>query len=75
VAILFGGLYYNLKEYRYSPIRDKQFAQEVAEDEAFLNKDEAQEEVNNNQNKDCTPPKAVIAMGHKDMWLKHHGCK
>jgi len=23
----------------------------------------------------CTPPEWAIKMGHKDMWLEHHGCK
>jgi hypothetical protein len=74
VAILFGGLYFNLKEYRYSPIKDKEFAKEVAEDEEFLNED-INDEAKSAKNKDCTPPEAVIAMGHKQMWLEHHGCK
>ena len=80
ISILFGGLYYNLKEYRYSPIRDKAFAQEVADDEAFLNGEDKEnstvEDINSStSSKDCTPPQFAIDMGHKEIWLKHHGCK
>jgi len=27
------------------------------------------------KNKDCTPPEWAIKMGHREMWLEHHGCK
>ena len=24
--------------------------------------------------KECTPPSWAVAIGHRDMWLKHHNC-
>jgi hypothetical protein len=75
VSILFSGLYYSLKAYRYTPIQDKQFAKELAEDEAFLSEEDSEDKAQNSVKEDCTPPKAVVAMGHKEMWLEHHGCK
>ena len=27
------------------------------------------------EKKDCTPPKWAVAMGHKELWKEHHGCK
>lgn len=79
IFILFGSLYYSLKVGRYSPIKDKEFAKELAEDEAFLNEDDSSDdsndEIESKDNNSCTPPKWAIDMGHKEMWLKHHGCK
>ena len=28
-----------------------------------------------NNKKDCTPPQWAIDMGHREMWMKHNGCK
>jgi len=73
--------YYGLKLTKYAPSKaDIAFQQELEEDNAFISGEEKEEtpakETNNTStNKDCTPPQWAIDMGHKEMWLEHHGCK
>ena len=57
---VFYGTYYGLKEYKYMP--KVEHASKIVS--AKIVKD-----------KDCTPPQWAIDLGHKDMWLEHHGCK
>lgn len=60
--ILFYGIFYSLKTYKYNNTTHSTIFQERIRDDI-------------NTNKDCTPPQWAINIGHKDMWLEHHGCK
>ncbi|HGZ69862.1 MAG TPA: DUF4395 domain-containing protein, partial [Nitratifractor sp.] len=68
-ALLFAGLYYGLKEYKYNGTTSSKPSQEQLDSQEF-----AKEEHTDKSNK-CTPPQWAIDIGHKEMWLKHHGCK
>jgi len=73
--------YYLLKLTKYAPSKaDIAFQKELEEDNAFISGEEEEEAPatksnTTSTNKDCTPPQWAIDMGHKDMWLEHHGCK
>ena len=56
----FYGNYYVLKEYKYMP-KVEHTSKIVSEKPTA--------------DKDCTPPQWAIDIGHKEMWLEHHGCK
>lgn len=64
-ALLFYATYHYLKEYKYTQ----------TEEAASIHKEVHHEENSTVLNKDCTPPKWAVDMGHKEMWLEHHGCK
>ena len=76
-----GASYYGLKLTKYAPTKeDIEFQKELEEDNAFISGEDEEEEsliqeANSTTKKDCTPPQWAIDMGHKEMWLKHHGCK
>jgi len=75
VITVLSGSYLGLKNTKYAPTKDDlAFQKELADDEAFLNgtDEDNKEQVNS---KDCTPPQWVLEIGHKEMWLEHHGCK
>jgi len=63
---LFYGTYYYMKEYKY-----------VTESQLEAKEFETLKPIKNEskQNKECEPPQWAIDMGHKEMWLEHHGCK
>jgi len=60
VLLAFVAIYYELKEYKYMP--------KVERTSKIISAKTA-------ENKDCIPPQWAINMGHKEMWLEHHGCK
>lgn len=62
---LFYGTYYYMKEYKY-------VTQEQLDAREF---EDIEETKSIEKNKECEPPQWAIDMGHKEMWLKHHGCK
>jgi len=57
---IFDATYYGLKDYKYMP---------KVEHKSKIVSEKIVED------KDCTPPQWAIELGHKDMWLEHHGCK
>ena len=89
--LMFYGVYYTLKTYKYHGTTSSNLTQEQIDDMEFDKEDEDEEieeiidiKKNNhkkieikkiNKKEDCQAPQWAINMGHKDMWLKHHGCK
>ena len=57
---IFYATYYGLKEYKYMP--NVEHKSKIVSEKAV-------------EDKDCTPPQWAIDIGHKEMWLEHHGCK
>ena len=83
-AFLFYGIFWGLKTYKYDGFTTSKLTQEQKDAMEFENDEEdSQESVevasteksSKADKKDCTPPQWAIEIGHKDMWLKHHGCK
>ena len=68
VLIVFVGLFYGvfmgLKVYKYHNTTSSLLIQA----QIVKNK-------NSKNDKNCNPPQWAIDMGHKEMWLEHHGCK
>ena len=75
--LLFSGLYYYLKVYKYGGGTSMQMGmtQEQKDLKEFEDDDDTASTTSTPKNKDCTPPDYAIKMGHKEMWLEHHGCK
>lgn len=76
--ILFYGVFYGLKTYKYHNTTNSNLTQEQIDEQEFGTEDD--DETTNTQDtkkpkKECTPPQWAIDMGHKEMWLEHHGCK
>lgn len=72
---LFYGVYYIMKEYKYvtqEQLDAREFNDEEFDDEEVEVAEPTQNE--SKQNKECEPPQWAIDMGHREMWLKHHGC-
>jgi len=68
IAGFFAASYYGLKLTKYVPSKDDiAFQKELKEDNAFIS--------GKDKDKDCTPPQLAIDIGHKELWLEHHGCK
>jgi len=79
-AMLFYGIFFGLKNYKYHGLTISNPTQEQLDDIEFAQDDtegdstpSIEEKVK--ENKNCTPPQWAIDMGHKEMWLEHHGCK
>ncbi len=80
---LFYGVFYGLKTYKYHGLTISNPTQEQLDDIEFAQEDDESEEAiqerspakSSENKKDCTPPQWAIDMGHKEMWLEHHGCK
>lgn len=68
-VFLFIGVYYGLKEYKYNGIASSKPSQEQLDAQEFS------ADGDTDKSDKCTPPKWAIEIGHKEMWLKHHGCK
>lgn len=69
---LFYGTYYYMKEYKYvtqEQLDAREFEDEKKSEAHIPIKDEVPQE------KNCEPPQWAIDIGHKEMWLEHHGCK
>ena len=91
VAILlyvgvFYGIFWGLKTYKYDGYTSSKVTQEQRDAAEFADEEDndksadastkvAKKDVKNDTKKDCTPPQWAVDMGHKDMWLEHHGCK
>jgi hypothetical protein len=83
VLIVFVGLFYGvftgLKVYKYHNTTSSLLTQTQIDEMEFNEEDNAEdvEQITTNKinNKNCNPPQWAIDMGHKEMWLKHHGCK
>ncbi|VAY87198.1 hypothetical protein MNB_ARC-1_735 [hydrothermal vent metagenome] len=76
--VLFYGLFYGLKTYKYDGYTSSLITQAQKDAMEFGNMDDENEDNNNeviNKNNDCDAPQWAIDMGHEDMWLKHHGCQ
>jgi hypothetical protein len=80
-AILFYGVYYGLKTYKYHGTTSSNLTQEQIDDMEFDEDDSSSEDENQNNNTEtkqtdtkCKAPQWAIDMGHEDRWLKHHGC-
>jgi len=73
---IFYGIYWGIKEYKYDGYSTAKMTQEKKDALEFGDdfEDEENDEIQT-QNSDCIPPKWAIEMGHKDIWLEHHGCK
>ena len=67
--IMFYGVFYGLKTYKYHGLTTSHPTQAQLDNIEFAQADDTSEK------KDCTPPQWAIEMGHKEMWLEHHGCK
>jgi hypothetical protein len=81
---MFYGVYYGLKTYKYHGTTSSNLTQAQIDNMEFEDDDEEEstedelENKNENQkntNEDCQAPQWAIDMGHKDKWLRHHGCK
>lgn len=75
--IIFYGLFYGLKTYKYDGRTSSNLTQEQ-KDEMEFDKGETKSvilEKTKEGQADCEVPQWAIELGHKDMWLKHHGCK
>ena len=85
VAILlyigvFYGIFLGLKTYKYDGYASSKISQEQRDTAEFEDNEEdgksiESSAVDTKSKKDCTPPKWAVEIGHKDMWLEHHGCK
>jgi hypothetical protein len=67
--VLFYGIYYGLRV-KYHNTTSSNLTQHEIDSMEFGDNDNTMSE-----DSDCVPPKLVVKLGHKDMWLKHHGCK
>ena len=87
IALVYG-IFHGLKTYKYHGTTSSNLTQEQIDDMEFDKEDDDEEDGEENtkkkseniaiekvQSKDCTPPSWAVDMGHKDIWLKHHGCK
>ena len=83
-GIIFYGIFWGLKTYKYDGYTSSKITQEQRDAAEFADDEEDTEESTEKASieksskadkKDCTPPQWAIDIGHKDMWLKHHGCK
>jgi len=80
-TLLFYGIFWGLKTYKYDGYTTSKLTQEQKDEMEFEADDEdsfdsAKTAIKvDTSNKNCTPPKWAIEIGHKDMWLEHHGCK
>jgi len=78
--LMFYGVYYGLKTYKYHGTTSSNLTQEQIDDMEFANEENSSEDeeesiIQINKKDDCQAPQWAINMGHKDKWLKHHGCK
>ena len=82
-AGVFYGVFWGLKTYKYDGYASSKVTQEQKDAAEFEDEEEpkdntqtlSEDVASGNEKKDCTPPQYAIAMGHKEMWLEHHGCK
>ena len=83
-AGVFYGIFWGLKTYKYDGYTSSKITQEQKDAAEFADEEEDNEESaeaasteksSKADKKDCTPPQWAIEIGHRDMWLKHHGCK
>ena len=83
-GIIFYGIFWGLKTYKYDGYTSSKITQEQRDAAEFADDEEdtkestekvSTEKSSKADKKDCTPPQWAIEIGHKDMWLKHHGCK
>ena len=76
---MFYGVFYSLKTYKYNNTTSSNLTQEQIDDMEFEkeNKDEESDKITIEKkiDEDCQAPEWAINMGHKEKWLKHHGCK
>jgi hypothetical protein len=72
---LFYGTYYGLKEYKYAPKIEHSSKTIIINNKSTENMSKLTTIKNKESDKDCTPPQWAIDMGHKNIWLEHHGCK
>ena len=77
--LMFYGVYYGFKEYKYHGTTSSNLTQEQIDDMEFEDDDTGDDTTSSdngvNIKKDCQPPQWAIDMGHKDKWLQHHGCQ
>jgi len=77
-GIIFYGIFWGLKTYKYDGYTTSKLTQ-AQKDEMEFEQEDDEDTANTKEeaktNKDCTPPQWAIEIGHRDMWLEHHGCK
>ncbi len=73
--VVFYGIFYSLKTYKYDGYTSSLITQEQKDEAEFADDDDSDDSGDISNKTDCTPPKWAVETGHKDMWLKHHGCK
>ena len=75
----FYAIFWGLKTYKYDGYTTSKLTQEQRDAMEFANEEadseDSTETTATKSKKDCTPPKWAIEIGHKEMWLEHHGCK
>ena len=75
---MFYGVFYGLKTYKYHNTTSSNLTQEQIDDMEFEKESKDEENENKSEkslNEDCQAPQWAIDIGHKEKWLKHHGCK
>jgi hypothetical protein len=76
---LFYGVFVGLKKYKYHNTTSSLLTQSQIDDMEFGEDDtekmDTPQTIKTVEKDKCTPPEWAIKMGHKDMWLEHHGCK
>jgi hypothetical protein len=80
------GMYYALKHHKYNNLRpqltliEKGDAKRTNTNTAEVTSIKKSVPANKSltktkEKKDCEPPEWAVAMGHKELWREHHGCK
>ncbi len=84
---LFYGVFFGLKTYKYHGTTSSTLTQAQIDEREFEEADDESDDKERKEdtkavsekqkiaNSDCTPPQWAIDIGHRDQWLKHHGCK
>jgi hypothetical protein len=88
-GLLSFGMYHALKSYKYNDFKPQLTLMETEDLERMIASVATEKPVQIAQvvtnmtkpqtepkgEKECTPPKWAVAMGHKELWKKHNGCK